>query len=168
MRAEVERLARLGTLLRLIREPSSESDAGVRERLVRLKDWGTTTVYPLVLHLLDRRARGEIDGASVATSLRYLESFLARRLLVGRATTNLNRTLLGAAPEIDQAADPAHALHRYLSSGRKLYASDAEIAVALMSVPFYLNGRAPQRKLVLQRLEESYASKEQVDASHRG
>jgi alkylated DNA nucleotide flippase Atl1 len=49
-----------------------------------------------------------------------------------------------------------------LSNGRKYYASDHEVANAVSSVPFYLNGRANQRKLVLQWLEESYGSKEPV------
>ncbi len=45
--AEVERFARLGTLLRSVLDPAQEGDPGVRRRLQRLKDWGTTTVYRL-------------------------------------------------------------------------------------------------------------------------
>ena len=56
--AEVERFGRLGRLLELILDPSKEADSGVREHLSRLNAWGTTTVYPLLLHLLDRRAKG--------------------------------------------------------------------------------------------------------------
>ena len=46
--------------------------------------------------------------------------------------------------------------------GRTYYATDDEIKNAVATVPFYLNGRANQRKLVLQWLEESYGSKEPV------
>jgi len=163
IRADIERFARLGNLLRLILVPADESDDSVRFRLQRLRAWGTTTVYPILLHLLDRRDQGAASSATVARALHYLESFLVRRLLIGRATANINRILLAAVSEIVNQGDVADALHRYLSSGRKFYAANSEIASALTSVPFYLNGRPNQRKLVLQWLEESYGSKEPVD-----
>ena len=50
-----------------------------------------------------------------------------------------------------------------LSTGRKYYATDDELRAALLSVPFYLNGRPRQRALVLQWIEESFGSKEPVD-----
>ena len=56
----------------------------------------------------------------------------------------------------------AEEIRASLSTGRKYYASDDEIVGAVQAVPFYLNGRANQRKLVLQWLEESYGSKEPV------
>lgn len=163
IRSEIERFARLGKLLRLILFPTDELDSGVRLRLHRLRSWGTTTVFPITLHLLDRRDRGTATSATVAQSLLYLESFLVRRLLIGRATANINRILLSAVSEIANQEDVALALHRYLSSGRKYYASDTEVASALKTVPFYLNGRPKQRKLVLEWLEESYTSKEPVN-----
>ena len=49
----------------------------------------------------------------------YLESFLLRRLLIGRATANINRILFSAVAEISTQPDVADALHRYLSTGRK-------------------------------------------------
>lgn len=163
IRAEIERFGRLGRLLRIIRTPSHEADPVVRLRLARLKAWGTTTVSPLLLHLLDRRDNGAITSDTVAQCLLYVESYLVRRLLIGRATAGINRTLLGVVPEIAGQDDVAAALHRYLSVGRKYYATDADVASALSTVPFFHHGRSNQRKLVLQWLEESYASKEPVD-----
>src|SRR5699024_8782152 len=61
------------------------------------------------------------------------------------------------------AADVAAAVHRFIAPGRKYFASDKEVAASLTTVPFYLNGRSNQRKLVLQWIVESYASKEPVD-----
>jgi len=163
IRAEIERFARLGRLLRLIRTPSREADPALQLRLTRLKVWGTTTVSPLLLHLLDRRDKGTISTETVAQCLLYVESYLVRRLLIGRATAGINRTLLGAVPDVAGQDDVATALHRYLSVGRKYYATDADVATAVTTVPFFHNGRSNQRKLVLQWLEESYASKEPVD-----
>ncbi len=141
--AEVERFARLGTLLRSVLDPAQEADPGVRRRLQRLKDWGTTTVYPLALHLLDLRERGQTDNAAVAQALLVVESFLVRRLLIGRATANINRVLLDVVPSLDENLPVDEAVHRYLSSGRKCFASDDDVRAALQTVPFYLNGRAP-------------------------
>ena len=160
---EVSRLARLGSLLKIILEPQTETDADVRRRLQRLNAWGTTTVYPLLLHLLDRRARGDATSEQVAAAMLYVESFFVRRLLVGRATANINRILLSVVTEMQQGLPVDEAVRLYLSTGRKHYASDVEVRSAVGLIPFYLNGRPHQRSLVLRWLEESYGNKEQVD-----
>ena len=127
----------------------------MRTRLTRLKAWGTSTVYPLLLHLMDRRDRGTSSSAEIGAAMLSVESFLVRRLLIGRATANINRTLLATTSEVKEEEDVAAAVHRYLSTGRKYFASDKEVAASLTTVPFYLNGRSNQRKLVLQWIEES-------------
>lgn len=160
---EIRRFRRLGGLLAVILNPERELDGDVRTRLTRLRAWGTTTVYPLLLHLMDRRDRNEATSAQIAAAMLSVESFLVRRLLIGRATANINRTLLATTSEVRDEDDIAAAVHRYLSAGRKYFASDREVAASLSTVPFYLNGRSNQRKLVLQWIEESYGSKEPVD-----
>ncbi|MCX4391278.1 DUF262 domain-containing protein [Micromonospora peucetia] len=160
--AEVRRFARLGALLRVILHPDEEKDPGVRQRLERLSAWGTTTVYPLALHLLDRREHGTATSAQVASAMLYVESFFVRRLLIGRSTMNINRILLSVVTEMSKDLPVDEAVRAYLSTGRKHYATDAAVRAAVRSIPFYLHGRAPQRSLVLRWLEESYGSKEPV------
>ncbi len=160
---EVARFAELGALLAAILDPSLESDHHVRRHLQRLNNWGTTTVYPLLLHLFERRARGTATSEQIATAMLYVESFFVRRLLIGRATANINRILLSVVTEIDEVQPVDEAVRAYLSAGRKYYATDDEIRASVPVVPFYLNGRPQQRALVLQWLEESYGSKEPVD-----
>ncbi|PWW62805.1 GmrSD restriction endonuclease domain-containing protein [Actinokineospora spheciospongiae] len=162
---EVARFGGLGELLRTILDPSREPDAAVRHRLTRLGAWGTTTVYPVLLHLLDRRASGTADSAQISTAMLHLESYFVRRLLIGRATAGINRTLLSMVTEMDADAPVDQAVRGYLTTGRKHYASDREIKAAVRSVPYYLNGRPHQRALVLRWLEETYGSKEPVDLS---
>jgi alkylated DNA nucleotide flippase Atl1 len=161
--AEVIRLARLGDLLRVILNPDGENDATVRSRLQRLNEWGTTTVYPLLLHLLDRRVDGSATSEQIAAAMLYVESFFIRRLLIGRATANVNRILLAAVTEMRQDLPVDEALRLYLSTGRKYYATDADVRAAVSAIPFYLNGRPIQRALVLRWLERSYGNKEMVD-----
>jgi alkylated DNA nucleotide flippase Atl1 len=160
--AEIARFNKLGTLLTLILQPSSEADPEVRLRLTRLGEWGSTTAYPILLYLLELRDQGEVSSAQIARAMLYLESFFVRRLIIGRATANLNRILSAVITELDETKPVDEAIRVGLSTGRTYYATDDEIKNAVAAVPFYLNGRANQRKLVLQWLEESYGSKEPV------
>ncbi|GAB3808797.1 GmrSD restriction endonuclease domain-containing protein [Micromonospora zhanjiangensis] len=162
--AEVRRFCRLGTLLRVILHPKEEEDPEVRRRLTRLNAWDTTTVYPLLLHLLDRRQQGTATSEQIASAMLYVESYFVRRLLIGRATASINRILLRIVTDMRADLPVDEAVRAYLSVGRKYFATDASIREAVRSIPFYLNGRATQRKLVLQWLEESYGSKEPVAA----
>jgi alkylated DNA nucleotide flippase Atl1 len=161
--AEIARFSDLGALLATILDPSRETDPQVRRRLERLNSWGTTTVYPLLLHLLERRSAGTATSEQIARAMLYVESFFVRRLMIGRATANINRILLSVVTEMDDDQPVDEEVRKYLSTGRKHYASDDEIRAGVASVPYYLNGRPNQRALVLQWLEESYGSKEPVD-----
>ena len=160
--AEIARFNRLGTYLTVILHPVRETHPEVRKRLTRLQDWGSTTVYAVLLYLLELRDKGKETSDDIARAMLYLESFFVRRLVIGRATANLNRILAALVTEIDESRPVAEEIRASLSAGRKYYANDEEIAGAVQGVPFYLNGRANQRKLVLQWLEESYGSKEPV------
>ncbi|MGQ0775097.1 MAG: GmrSD restriction endonuclease domain-containing protein [Pseudonocardiales bacterium] len=160
---EVARFAHLGKLLVTILDPSLETDPEVRRRLNRLNAWGTTTVYPLLLHLFERRAQQRATSKQIGSAMLYVESFFVRRLLIGRATANINRILLSVVTEMSTDGPVDEAVRAYLSTGRKYYASDDEVRAAVGAVPYYLNGRPRQRALVLQWLEESYESKEPVD-----
>ena len=163
--AEVQRFAELGELLAIILDPKLETDASVRRQLERLNLWGTTTVYPVLLHLMERRQRGAATSAEVTAAMRYLESFFVRRVVVGKATANINRILLRAVQEIRDRSPLDEALRDYLSVGRKFFATDSEIRAAVRTVPFYWSGKSNQKHLVLRWIEESYASKEPTDAT---
>ncbi|GAA3621743.1 DUF262 domain-containing protein [Kineosporia mesophila] len=164
--AAVKRFARLGTLFAVILHPEQETDADVRRGLQRLYSWDTTTVYPLLLHLLDQRDTGAADSATVARTLTIIESFLVRRLLMGRATNNVNRVLLGAVAELRANRPLDEAVRDYLSTGRKYYATDRELLEGIEHQSFYFNGAPHQRALVLRWLEEHLGSKEPVNLSN--
>lgn len=163
--AEILRIAGLGEILATILDPAREPDGRIRHRLERIRDWGTTTSYPLVMHILERRASGRSTTDQTVDALAILESYFVRRIVIGRATANLNRTLLQAVAAISDHDQAEVALRDYLSTGRKHYGSDQQIRDAVRSVAFYWQGRQPQKKLILRWLEESYGSKEVVDPS---
>lgn len=160
---EVARFSALGRLLRVVTHPDEESDPAVRLRLRRLQQWDSTTVLPVLLHFLDLRAQGEADSEMIAGAMLTIESYLVRRLVVGRTTSNVNRTLLGLIAEADDGLPLDRSVLEYLSTGRKHFASDAAIREATALSPFYIKGRANHRSLVLKWIEESFESKEAVD-----
>jgi alkylated DNA nucleotide flippase Atl1 len=160
---DVHRLAGLGSLLAVVLEPHREPHPGIRRRLERIRAWGSTTAVPLVMQLLARRAAGEATDEQVAAALLVLESYFVRRIVIGRATLSLNRTLLSAAAVVAKSDDIDVALRGYLSTGRRHFATDVQVREAARSVPFYWQGRTSQKKLLLEWIEESYGSKEPVD-----
>jgi len=164
--AEVRRIAALGELLATILDPAREEDPAIRLRLERIRAWGSTTAYPVVMTILARRAAGTATTAQVADALLTLESYFVRRIVVGRATAGLNRSLLQAVPTVTEAESVDVGLREYLSRGRKHFATDSQVRQAVGVVPFYWQGRAAQKKLILQWVEESYRPKEVVDPKH--
>lgn len=92
-----------------------------------------------------------------------VESYLVRRVIVGKATAGLNRILLRAVPEIASKQPADVALRKYLSIGRKFFATDSQVRTGVRTTAFYYSGRSLQRKLVLSWIEDTYSSKEPVD-----
>ncbi|SDD22769.1 6-O-methylguanine DNA methyltransferase, DNA binding domain [Sanguibacter gelidistatuariae] len=160
--SEVRRIAALGDVLATILDPSRESDLSIRHRLERIRAWGSTTAYPVVMTILARRAAGTATPMQAASALQTLESYFVRRIVVGRATAGLNRSLLQAVSTVADAEAVDVSLRDYLSRGRRHFATDKQIRQSVGVVPFYWQGRAAQKKLILQWLEESYGSKEVI------
>lgn len=163
IKAEVLRIAALGDVLATILDPSKETDPAIRSRLDHIRAWGSTTAYPVVMTILARRAAGTATPTQVAAALLTLESYFVRRIVVGRATAGLNRSLLQAVSVVADGEAVDRSLRDYLSRGRKHFATDKQLRQSVGVVPFYWQGRNAQKKLILQWLEESYASKEVVD-----
>lgn len=159
---EVVRIAKLGDVLATILAPEGEKQPEIRRRLTRIRAWGSTTAYPVVMHVLARRAAGRADDDEVVRALTYLESYFVRRVIIGRATANLNRTLLQAVSAINDSDASDDALREFLSSGRKYFATDDQVREAATSIAFYWQGRGTQKRLILQWLEEAYRPKEIV------
>lgn len=146
--------------------PDEEEHPGVRRGLQFLSRWRATTAHPLVMYLYELREEGRLDVDEMAEILLNLESFLIRRLLVGVSTKNLNRIFVQIVGQLRQMDPPLIDAVRYqLSTERKFWASDDEIRTAAVSRPFYYYGRAEQRRMVLERLEESYGHKELAELS---
>ena len=162
--AEVRRYAQLAGVVAQIRDPERCNDPELRERLTRLNEWGSTAADPLLLRVLSLQESGLPAEGEAAKALAVLESYFVRRLLINAPSGALSRILLRAAGELD-ATDLSSSLHRYLSTGRKFYATDRQVADAVITKPFYYSGRPTQRKTLLAWLERIEAGKEPASLS---
>ncbi|MEJ1229859.1 MAG: DUF262 domain-containing protein [Galbitalea sp.] len=162
---EVKRFARLAELLEVMRsiDESGRFGNNVRMRLQRLSSWGAAGADPLILRLLASTDRDQLTIGELEACLATLESFLIRRLLVRASSNALTRILWRAWSDMPKDMPVPAALMRYLSTGRKFFASDEQVTAAVLENPFYYMGRPQQRKLILQWLEDTYESKEPID-----
>ncbi|MEV8065870.1 DUF262 domain-containing protein [Streptomyces sp. NPDC085995] len=161
--AYIRELHRRGALLRRLLHPEEEPDAAVRAHLHRLDTWQAQVIYPALMLLLDRRERGELDSADTARAMSYIESFLVRRMIGRVPTNNLNRIFQAMPGQLPLDMPVADGLHQLLSATNRFWPDDEELREKIRTAPFYQYGRWHQRKLVLQRLEESYEHPEPVD-----
>ncbi len=158
---EIRDLAVRARHYKRILDPGEEDHPGARRGLKFLSRWRAATAHPLVMFLYELREESRLDADEMAEILLNLESFLVRRLLVGVSTKNLNRIFVQIVAQLRQMDPPMLNAVRYqLSTERKFWASDEEVRAAASTRPFYYYGRAEQRRMVLERLEESYGHRE--------
>ncbi|MFF5920302.1 DUF262 domain-containing protein [Streptomyces flavochromogenes] len=161
--AYIRELYRHSTLFRRLLHPQEEPDTAVRARLRRLDAWQAQVTYPALMLLLDRRERGELASSEAARAMSYIESFLVRRMICRVPTNNLNRVFQSVPGQLPTDVPVADGLHRLLSADNRFWPDDKELRDKIRTAPFYQYGRWHQRKMVLQRLEESYEHPEPLD-----
>ncbi|WP_309231763.1 DUF1524 domain-containing protein [Nocardia sp. SYP-A9097] len=135
----------------------------MRRYLRRIDQWQAATTHPTLMMLLDKRETGAVTTADLVRGLSYIESFLIRRMICQRPTQNLNRIFQELPGQLPDGMSVIDGLQHVLSAPRRYWATDAELRDAIATKPFYWQGKWEQRRLVLQRLEESYEHPEPVD-----
>lgn len=161
--AYVKELHRRSAHFRRIVRPEGEPDSRVRAYLHRLQDWQAVVTYPALMLLLDRLERGECDASETARAMGYIESFLVRRTICRVPTNNLNRVFQAVPAQFPKGVGVADGLHQLLSAENRFWPDDEELHAQFRAAPFYRYGLPYQRRLVLQRLEESYGHPEPVN-----
>lgn len=143
--------------------PAEEQHPGIRRHLEFLLRWRATVTHPLLLHMYGEREEGRLIEAEMEAALLNIESFLVRRFLVGASGKNLNHIFSQLVTALLAEPDAAliDTVRSHLSGARKYWANDAEVREAAASRPFYYYGRAEQRRMILERLEEAAQHKEQ-------
>ena len=144
-------------------DPQTESDAEIRGSLERLGRMGPQTSRPLLMVAYDLRERALLSVEDMRRVVAYVESFLVRRQLARIPTNALNRLFIQLIDHLPQGEGFADALHYELSRDRLYWPSDDWLLKALRTQPFFHIGRWQQRKLILERLEESFEHPEKID-----
>ena len=159
---QVRELAHQASFYARLVEPGREPDPVVRSSLRRLNRWRAQTTYPLIMHLYGLQDAGRCTAEDLRLGLNYVESFIVRRFLCQVPANQLNRLFIELVKDVDGTGPVSDALRAGLSGARRYWPTDEQVRAAVLSRPFYLMGRADQRRLILERLEESWAHKEAV------
>lgn len=159
---DIKRMSAISGRYERVLHPELEKNPRVARRLSRMRAWGGAAADPLLVHLLTQLDTGASSTDSVERAIAVIESFIVRRLITGRSGS-LSRILVQSISDMDVTLTIDDALHRYLSVGRKYYATDEEVRQNVRDRAFYFSGRPQQRKLFLSWLEETFGSHEPVD-----
>ena len=163
--AAVKDFARLAYYFRRLVEPATESDDGLQRHLFLLRRWGAQTTYPVLLMAYDLLDRGVIGLDHVRGIALNVESFIVRRYIAGVPTNFLNKLFVDLTKQLPADESIVDALRKQLSAGRRYWPTDEQIRIAVRNRPIYTTGRAQQRRVLFERLEESYGHKEPVKLS---
>ncbi|MGX1811840.1 GmrSD restriction endonuclease domain-containing protein [Nocardia sp. NPDC055321] len=161
--AYVRELHRKAMHFRRIIDPEHEANLEVRRYLRRIDQWQAATTHPVLMMLLDKRDTGVISSDELVMALSYIESFLVRRMICQRPTQSLSGIFQELPGQLPDGMTVVEGLRHVLSAPRRYWATDDELREAIATKPFYWYGKWEQRRLVLQRLEESYEHPEPVD-----
>jgi hypothetical protein len=157
----VTELTSFAALHRLIVNPEADSDSPIHKSLCEIDRLDVTTATPLLLNLLDRHARAELETEELLACLKDLQSFVLRRSLCGESTRGYGRWFVEAINGMD--SDPRRELQTYWF--KRGWPDDGAVMRNLQSFEIYR--REPKKtRLILETLERSYAHKEKVDFSN--
>ncbi len=155
---QVAELKRFSAHELMLRRPQSCESKALRESLEQVSELEITTAHPLLMVLLDRHERGELDEADLLECLADLSSFVLRRSICGESTRAYGRWFPEAVKSI--ADKPREDLRSYWL--RRGWPDDKTFIARLQD--FALYRREPKKcRMILQALERSYGHKEKVD-----
>jgi uncharacterized protein with ParB-like and HNH nuclease domain len=151
--AELARLARFAGLFRLLQLPDLATRVG--QFGYRLRAIDTSTVFPVVLTLLDRST--DLGRDDVSASLRDIESYLVRRMVCGLTTKNYNQVFLELLKQLDSRSDFSNqAIRSWLSdvtAASDYWPGDDEFRRAWLNEPVYLKLKPAKTRMVLEGIE---------------
>jgi hypothetical protein len=146
-----------------IDRPSREPDEELRRALLSMNRFGTDTPYPFLLNLFEARdAHGTLTSADMAQIVHMIEGFLVRRMFANVPTNQLNRLFLRLWDQLPHQGDTVGEVRAALSEPSRRWPDDEEFRESFVRYPLYTDSRGPQRRLVLDRIEESYGHHELV------
>lgn len=160
----LDEIVRLSHFYILFINPDCENSQLVRERLTRLQRLRATVCYPFLLSVFEDRSRGNVSDVQVAEILDTIENFIVRRYVCGTMRAELNELFTALYRNASRFSSLVTGVKEVLAS--RNYPLDSEFSDSLQNRKLYRAGEARDRaKLILERLEASWSSKERIDFS---
>jgi len=155
---QVAELDRFATYDLQLRRPDRCGDDARRKAFSQIAAMEITTAHPLLLNLMHRRDKGEMDEAMLLGCLDDLAGFVIRRSICGESTRSYARWFCGAAKSI--GTSPQEDLRKeWLARG---WPDDETFKARLVEFALYRRERSKCR-LVLEALEAACHPKERVE-----
>lgn len=161
---KMRELANFAQYYKRLIAPEAEPDTAVRDCLKRLNRWGGQTMYPFVLWVYEGAGGRIVDSLGMSRVLRFIESYLVRRLFCSIPTAGSNRFFMELRAQIPEG-DLVEAVRQALSqpTGRRRWPSDKEFRKGLLDYGLYEGSRPEQRRLVLETFEQAHEHKEPAE-----
>jgi hypothetical protein len=134
----------------------SDPSEGVTQALAGLNMLESSTTYPLLLALFEKRAGGAIDSAHLAHSIDMLRGFILRRFVCGESSRGYGQMFVRALAK--DTGDPINTLEAYLLD--RGWPDDHQFETAFVEFPLYDRG---YKREVLETLERARGHKEPAD-----
>lgn len=161
--AYLETLGRFSAYYHKLINPESEVNPKLQKSLVALKRLDVTTAYPFLLDLLDDLACKRCTEDVFVHILKMLETFLVRRFVCAVPAHDLNKFFPTLLSDAKQYPSLTEGIADILAKRR--FPRNSEFRRNLLMMRMYGSGeRAVKTKLVLERLEESFGHKEEIQA----
>lgn len=168
--ALVEEMRQFATYYGCLVRPTLEPSPPIRERLQRLNNLEFTTGYPFLLNVYADYAQNVISESDFCQILDALETFILRRLVCNVPSNTIGKLFPPLYGQASASGALVEATKRILST--KNCPTNAEFKDKLLTAKLYGTGdRTAKAKLILTRLEKSYAHREapaldQVSVEH--
>jgi uncharacterized protein with ParB-like and HNH nuclease domain len=143
--------------------PETEKESNLKSWLKRLQRLGVTTYYPFLLSLYNEYDSGNLCLEGFEQALRYLESYLVRRLLVNAGSKRLEMVFNQLYGEVknkmkeDDSDDLVGTLRQVLINyeGNRAWPTDDEVRSAVVTLPLYKESSNNERvKLILESIND--------------
>jgi hypothetical protein len=161
VRLAVQRMSSLSVLYARILGAQSEPETSLEAYFDRFRRLDFTSVYPLLLSFYEDYEDQQFELAEFVATLRVLESFIVRRMIVGVPSNQLSGVFITLAKNKPETDKPSSWLAMTLASETKnrRWPEDAEFQASWLGSSVYGN-RVCQ--VVLEVLEKSFEHHEQA------
>jgi uncharacterized protein with ParB-like and HNH nuclease domain len=140
-------------------DPDQERSRTLADRMRRLNRFEVTTAYPFLLNVYHAYEAKAVTEAEFAEVLDVLENFLIRRFVCGVPTHGLGRIFAALYSQAAKEGALVEGVKRLLRE--RNYPRDADFRERFVTCKLYGGGeRLAKTKLILERLESSFAHKE--------